>query len=338
MHSTNSYIYDSRAIATNTQTKERRHEMNNISYYSPVDANGYRYSADAVNIEALLSSNCVTSLDDFAKIIGKNCAIKSCESRMYSQSYRITLPNQEKLSISLSARSGLLKCYISCNPNNTFYDSECERIIKYFIEHSISSSIKKIDIAIDIPIKFDLLFPEKDRRALRRSQYSNASNATVYWGKRNKAGAVKLYDKRKEADLDYDLSRIEITVGNPLSNSWDINIRKWIPKVWIKTSSKQADLPEQNLSSTDKVLISLFNENFKSIRFFRQLDRKKQKKLKPYISGTRKPLEIDVEAMKQVALNLYTFLEVKDSVYMGDSLVIAPICDEEGSGQLATEC
>lgn len=96
--------------------------------------------------------------------------------------------------------------FIEFNPNKV--GKEGVALINHLKKSGARFSLVRFDLAIDFPICRDTLRLVKDKR---KYGCEISSSMTEYLGQRNKAGRVKVYDKRVESQLDYDCSRVELT-------------------------------------------------------------------------------------------------------------------------------
>lgn len=111
----------------------------------------------------------------------------------------------------------------------------------WLIKYCISCYLVKYDFAIDIPCKLNEIEVLKSRK--EKGLYKG----TRYYGQRNKHGYCKIYDKGKELQLDYDLTRVEHTF-----------LYKNIPSlenIYIKTN----ELNTEKLKDTDICIIEMLN-------------------------------------------------------------------------------
>ncbi len=199
------------------------------------------------------------------------------------------------------------QCSIDVNPNLCFGDSRCQETISFLLSRSIQFHIRNIDVAVDIPLPRKLFRMEKDRR-IKTVICRSRSNATEYCGKRNHAGFCKLYDKTAESKLETSWTRIEITYGNPLCDDFSENLAKKLPIIKQKCADAARIMgTDERLSSTDRVLIAFFKK-IKDPEFlamqFKILDRKKQRRLKPYVYSDEMNIQFDLEAIQTVMLDL----------------------------------
>lgn len=159
--------------------------------------------------------------------------------------------------------------FVDFNPNKVgdweyfqiFYDS----VFAYFKD----VKIKRFDLAIDIPIAREFVKLIKDRRSYH---YLQDRSITEYLGKRNNHNFVKLYDKAYESNLEYDLTRLEITIDPDEQIIFpDIRIHKL-----------QEELCLVSLTPTDKVMLQLLDQVSDPFRYIQQLSpslKRKYKKL-----------------------------------------------------------
>lgn len=117
-----------------------------------------------------------------------------------------------KVGISLNGatREQALAGYMEFNPNRF---GNCEAFWEDYsriLNHIPNACLSRFDLAIDIPCPRDKLMLVKDGREYVCFSKSSV-DITEYLGQRNKPGRVKLYNKQIESNLDYPLSRLEIT-------------------------------------------------------------------------------------------------------------------------------
>ena len=108
---------------------------------------------------------------------------------------------------------------VDYNPNKV----PCEAIsqVLYMLcPSALSCTVSRYDVAFDIPVnrRDVFLVPDKERNYKR---FDCDGALTEYSGERSSHGAVKLYDKTKEAGLSGDVTRCEVTIegksGVPVS-------------------------------------------------------------------------------------------------------------------------
>lgn len=142
---------------------------------------------------------------------------------------------------------------------------------------------RRFDVAIDIPVSRSHLRLLKDQRKFSLIEYSR-ENKTEYLGLRSNHGNVKLYNKALEQKLDYDLTRLELTLdyGN---SSWQ-EFRRIFPQVLDIDSVGFPD----NLQGTDLVLYLACGEH---PEYLKLLAYKKRKKIEQLLSTTAQFIKPD---------------------------------------------
>lgn len=76
-----------------------------------------------------------------------------------------------------------------------------------------SIRIKRWDLAVDVPYGRDCVQLIKDNRKYSQF-YKSSQDFTEYLGSMSSPGRVKIYNKQLEAELDYPLTRIEVTLDS----------------------------------------------------------------------------------------------------------------------------
>ena len=181
--------------------------------------------------------------------------------------------------------------WIEFNPNKCkgeFFD----KFIMMLKDYTSTRKVSRYDLAIDIPIPRYLVRIHKDQR---NYQYiKSQSSETEYLGRRNNVGFVKLYDKKAESELDYDLTRLEITceLGN-------INF----PTVKILPLQEKFEFGQ--ISTTDKVLIRLLKEVDNPVMFLQGLKYEKRKKIEPYLCEST--VQLDGNAYSKILKQVISY-------------------------------
>lgn len=172
------------------------------------------------------------------------------------------------------------KGFIEFNPNKVENSVCLHEFLEWIWTLTYRRDLIRYDLAIDIP--YTRLMARLERNGRKGYQFVDSGNGiTEYLGQRNKNGYIKLYDKTKESDLDYDLTRLEITLDK------NADIRDVFPNVRISDLQKSLDTElDDNLDSTDKVLISLLRDVQNPQYYLNSLGFRKRKKIEPYLSDT----------------------------------------------------
>ena len=186
------------------------------------------------------------------------------------------------------------KGFIEFNPNKCMGNLQFKEVLDKLFLIALHRQVIRFDLAIDIPVPKYLVRLEKDGR---NYQYLKGKESeSEYLGIRNKPGFVKLYDKKAESNLDYDLTRIEIT-----ANLDGINF----PCVKIK--GLQQSLIFSDLNSTERVLVQLLDRVDNKKMYLSQLNYRRRKKIEECLG--EETLQLDKNAyckiLKQAILFQY---------------------------------
>lgn len=170
------------------------------------------------------------------------------------------------------------KGFIEFNPNK-IETSELAHDFLYDLTGLCNDiTLVRYDMAIDIPIT--RVMARLKRIGRKGYQYIDSGNGiTEYLGQRNTSGFIKLYDKTKESNLDYDATRLEITLDRNAS------VTDVFPSVAI-TNEQSSLLLDTDLDSTDRVLVSLLRDVENPQYYMSELGFRKKKKIAPYLEDT----------------------------------------------------
>lgn len=183
----------------------------------------------------------------------------------------------------------LSKWRIEFNPNKCLPCQPLMDLIRFVWFNSSFPYISSFDLACDFPCKRSECFLVKDKRKYMLIQNS-AEDKTEYLGSRHSMGFTKLYNKRIESHLDYDLTRFEVAcVLNDESNLFSISeFLGHIPRVFF-VSSQQMDFDDYKITGTDLLLL---NHCIDSPSDLSLLERKKREKVKTLMSDKVKEFTI----------------------------------------------
>lgn len=186
--------------------------------------------------------------------------------------------------------------FLDFNPNKVSHDDRFNKFMHRLMDKFKEIKVTRWDLAIDLPVPREYLRLEPDMR--NYETHKSHTGYTEYLGVRNSMGRVKLYDKTKESNLDYSLTRLEITLNGDTAYS-DIPMPKVLGVV------DQMDIKaNMDLNSTDLVLYRLLLGCDNMVSEFKCLGRDKQKKLKPYLFREDKTLSINhdvyIELLQQL--------------------------------------
>lgn len=183
------------------------------------------------------------------------------------------------------------KGYLEFNPNKCYDIPTFTEFWQIFAEYTYCGrELVRYDLAVDVPLSRHLV------KLVRTGKYKyrlhiEDDGITEYTGSRNKSGFVKVYDKTKESKLDYDLTRVELTLDRD-----DIPTDK-APTVWLY--DEQTSIQDYSqLSDTQIVLVDLIRQSDAPNVYLNRLQYRVRKKIEPYFAD--RVLSFDVACCNQV--------------------------------------
>lgn len=251
-------------------------------------------SCDMLRLKFKIFENSFSEINNFLNDLEFNqlISVKHYESRKayaYRNLFEIRIcENNSVFALGLGFNSmkknEMLNCFIEFNPNKCLYNcSVLNQFLGFFKVFSSGYELLRFDLAIDIPVARSLVCLHKDLRNYSKNYYLNLSsnnleNLTEYLGKRNSNGFVKLYNKTLEQKLNYDLTRLEITLDNYDYDNFINQMPKvfYMPKANFNDNYDLFDL--ERFNDTDKVLLTLLLDNPNANIYLKMLGRVKQEK------------------------------------------------------------
>lgn len=177
-------------------------------------------------------------------------------------------------------KTGVADIVVEFNPN------KCEGsiLLSYVLDNLFKDNpyveVKSLDVAIDIPCNIlDLSLSRKGN--MSRRIFDNGSDDRTYYFRKGKSnGAIKVYNKKRESKLDYELTRYEITLNPNLYvdkfDSYELPVDLFIPISCVS----DFQLPIA-LKGTDKVLFLACMEH---PEYLKDLDSRKCKKIEQLLA------------------------------------------------------
>ena len=277
-------------------SNKRIKEKGKISHYNELyDENGYIYSIDNICIGFIIDKR--REVDLFSMLGNISRTDIDYKEKFSTRNYRHlwTIKYGEGASMTVKYvyngydyHSDILKGVIDENPNKTGaytqYWKEYNGLKSYFKEFEI----KRLDVAIDIPIKHRNLIVKKDKRKYVEL-YNSADDATYYLGKRSNIGNVKIYNKttemlKKNIVLGYDSSRIEVTCLPSLES-----FKQHYPTICDTSHLNNMDESYDSLNNTEKGIVSLisllktYGYGEEALKTYQNMCYGMRKKLKPFV-------------------------------------------------------
>lgn len=281
--------------------------MYELNYYLPFVSDNIIYSCDMIRLKFYLDKNHTLNLNEFEYYLIVHFGFDSqYYHSMSASSYRY-LYNFKRADCAITVglyhntcekNTGYHGNFIEFNPNKVDMSA-----IKYLFDffynntdiyantkHSTIFDLIRWDLAVDVPIdKHYVRLLKTGKRKYTRIE--DKGSVTEYLGKHNTNGFVKVYDKTKESNLYYDLTRIEIT---------NDSLIPVLPDVHILQHQTSLDF-DFELNSTDKVLVELIKRQDEEADYWlRQLGRNKMNKLKPYVFEQKDMFKFDKTAIFHV--------------------------------------
>lgn len=189
------------------------------------------------------------------------------------------------------------RCRVEFNPNKVGNTLAFTRVLKYLCSRTFVSQRKvaRFDLAIDIPVAREQCFLVKDRRLYIERRHGQ--EYTQYLGAKSSAiGRVKLYNKAVESNLDYPLTRLELTL-DPVVPFENVN---WPSVYYLDTPNILFN--EVRVTDTERFIIRAILSGFGSLH---DLGRKIQAKIRDilntYILSVTISTEIYSAILTQVA-------------------------------------
>ena len=176
------------------------------------------------------------------------------------------------------------RCRLEANPNKVGDEPVFLELLGFLnsITRPVTRYVKRFDLAIDLPVARENCFLVKDRRMYIERRHG--AEYTQYLGaKSSRVGRVKLYNKQLEADLDYPLTRLELTL-DPSTGFKDINM----PTVYY-LDRDELDLAGIRLTDTDRFILRVILQGHGSLA---ELGRKTRKKMAVLVDRYAKKVEI----------------------------------------------
>lgn len=264
-----------------------------LFYNNPMLYNGLTISIDNIVLDvSIVRPELIELLELMIQNIasGSKATVVSWESRKPGTfrrqvSVRIDDDRSFWLDIGLVG-NGVLedRCRLDFNPNKVANDANFQMIHQFLIRNSreVYRKIPRFDLAIDIPVERNRCFLVKDRRMYIERRHG--SEFTQYLGsKSSTVGRVKLYNKAIEADLNYPLTRLELTL-DPTLDYEKINF----PTVYYIDSSEPMD-DAVRITDTERFILNALLQGYGSLD---GLGRKTRKKIENVLKFYMKEVTI----------------------------------------------
>jgi len=186
------------------------------------------------------------------------------------------------------------------NPNKLADDPNLRSIREFLVRNSRSvlCRVTRFDLAIDIPVERTNCFLVKDRRMYIERRHGK--EYTQYLGsKSSKVGRVKLYNKTAEADLDYPLTRLELTL-DPAKSFEKISF----PLVYYLNTDAIAE-SDIKVSDTDRFILNALLQGYGTLN---DLGRKTRAKMQSLLDSCVRKVEITPASYDEVLQQVRSYI------------------------------
>lgn len=266
-------------------------------YYNPiVDPHGFTHSVDMVTVEYMLAVSYPVATDKLMNLLSgfgfdadKGSKLGVTPSFRYG--YYTNHVWHDGIVFSLGKWSNYDKLekkwwsldmlMIKVNPNKHAGTALLDAVLSFLQEHCRDGYLVRYDYAIDVPCALS------DVMVIGSRKEKGLYKGTRYYGQRHKHGYLKVYDKAKEQNFDYLLSRLEFTFNPRDIPSWE--------NIVIRAPETSQNAPER-LSSTCKLYLDMLME-LKALGadiepYIEQMNYRTWKQIEPYLfSGIQLQLD-----------------------------------------------
>lgn len=283
-------------------------------YKSYSDSSGYIYSIDNVVIEYRLG---IGNIESFIKSVQDlsekypyskseywerlNCPLCSkyqyYETHIHLRDGIYVMIGKWILFDDKKDRSLFPMVKLDINPNKYSENDIFKELIDIIKPDIAEWYLKRFDFALDIktiPDNIQNLYSRKEKGLFR---------GTRYYGIHNSNGFCKIYDKRKESNLDYDLTRIEHTIKleDKRQKIDDIIKRMSLENIVIK-SDNTSDIKLSNVVEAFKDLyLRCKSADIECDDILNKLNRKTKKDIITSLQGCEyKKIDYDYDIIKRL--------------------------------------
>ena len=169
---------------------------------------------------------------------------------------------------------------IEYNPNKCVESPILNYLIDNIFKDNKYVEVKSFDLAIDIPCNILDLNISQNGNMNRRIFDNGSDDKTYYFRKGKSNGSIKIYNKRRESKLSYELTRYEITL-NPNMYICDMSAYTVPSELFVPIRNIGNFQLGSDLNGTDKVLLLACMEHND---FLKMLGRKKREKIEQLLA------------------------------------------------------
>lgn len=196
------------------------------------------------------------------------------------------------------------------NPNKVMRFQHFAEIYNFVLARSKQVDFKRFDLAIDIPVKRSDVFMYKGRRKLTVDPDEEEElfignsweNFTHYLGRRSSVGRVKLYNKQRESNLNYPLTRVELTCAP------DSDMDKYMPTVKY-FDDLQMVFNDLKISGSDRLILRRVLEHPDELG---ELSYYQRKRFDDILEHYTKTVEVNKGIYDNILMKLFSFRNMID--------------------------
>lgn len=203
---------------------------------------------------------------------------------------RDTLQDTASWTVGLGINKQQSVGFIEFNPNKVESSPLWRGFWQTIKDRTCIRDLVRYDLAIDIPRPRNEVYLIRQGKQTYQLVVSDGGR-TEYIGQRSHNGFVKLYDKTKEANLDVDLTRLEITLDEKT------DIRSVFPDVRYIGQQTELLVGCDELTRSNKALLELVLNSGSPQYYLHKLSYHMRKKIEPYLGD--KALSIDTKAFNR---------------------------------------
>ena len=189
---------------------------------------------------------------------------------------------------------------IEYNPNKCLESPILNYLLDNVFRNNKYVEVKSFDLAIDIPCNILDLNISQSGNMGRRIFDNGSDDKTYYFRKGKSNGAIKIYNKKRESKLSYELTRYEITL-NPNMYICDMAAYTVPEDLFVSINCLSEFQLGVDVKGIDKVLLLACMEHNE---YLKELDRRKRKKIEQLLAENCS-VDFDYKYIYSVILNYF---------------------------------
>lgn len=262
-----------------------------MKYFKPIKSHGNTFSCDMIRIDFDMGNNTQAFSDWTSNVQGYDAYIDvdyyhTFKPFAYEHLWTFHLGDESSWSVGLSPGNRRTEGFIEFNPNKCATQEGFLEWYGRFLGYCYTTTLKRYDLAIDIPIDRSSCCLVKDHR---KYAFISDKTKTEYLGQRNKPGFVKLYDKAAERKLDYPLTRLEVTCCPGEHPN--------IPELRIAKYQTTFDDNLLDVSASDRVIYDLARQVENPYPILKKLSPRRFKRIKDLLENDQEAFEMPCDVL-----------------------------------------